>query len=246
MAVCGLGAIAYLLFKGVATADTLSGFLMAWGNTYGLLLIVLLMGHGLVEVPRQLWLISFPERQLQLLYFRATQIDVQLHDAVYDLEDAEKELERLQRAAQTTSNSVSRDQAKIELHLAAIQQTRDGFDVAAQGGDRAARVRTPVSITMSPTGKKSHRKGTLGELVTLHSRLRMGQEKVVAGRQQWDDLMRNVALVEMIISKQLPRPASVTTGPGSSAPRRFWTFVKLKVRVLLCMFEIQTCRSHLS
>ena len=90
MAICGMGAIAYLLFKGIATKDTLSGFLMAWGNTYGLMLIVLLLGHGLVEVPRQIWLISFPARQLQLLYFRATQIDTALYDALYDLEDAEK------------------------------------------------------------------------------------------------------------------------------------------------------------
>jgi hypothetical protein len=45
----------------------------------------------------------------------------------------------LQRAAAATSNSVSRDQAKIEVHLAAIQQTRDSFDLAAGGTDRTAR-----------------------------------------------------------------------------------------------------------
>jgi hypothetical protein len=43
-------------------------------------------------------------------------------------------------------------------------------------------------------GKKSHKKGTLGELITLHSRLRMGQEKVISGRQQWDGLMKKVMI----------------------------------------------------
>jgi hypothetical protein len=46
MAVGGMLAIVFLLWKGIASPDTLSGFLMAWGNTYGLMLIVLLMGHG--------------------------------------------------------------------------------------------------------------------------------------------------------------------------------------------------------
>ena len=49
-----------------------------------------------------------------------------------------------------------------------------------------------LSPASGAAGKKSKRKGTLGELVTLHSRLRMGQEKVVAGRQQWEDLMKKV------------------------------------------------------
>lgn len=47
---------------------------MALANTYGLLFIILLLGHGLVQVPRQLWETSFIDRELQRLYFAATQV----------------------------------------------------------------------------------------------------------------------------------------------------------------------------
>ncbi|KAG5189772.1 LMBR1-like membrane protein [Tribonema minus] len=230
MAVGGIAAVGYLLVRGIATKDTLSGFLMAWGNTYGLMLIVLLMGHGLVEVPRQLWITSFPERQLQLLYFRATQIDTSLYDAIYDLEDAEKEFEKIQRAHRSGGgDAMTREQAKMSLYIEAIQATRDKFDLSAAGNGRTAR---PAANNIdSPLPAKKAKKKQLtpvGELVSLHSRLRNGQEKVVAGRQRWEDLMNQVALLELIVSKQLPRPQSVTAGRGSNPLKRFATFVQLK------------------
>jgi hypothetical protein len=46
MCAAGAAAAAYLLLKGVATRHTIAAFFMAWGNTYGLMLCVLLMGHG--------------------------------------------------------------------------------------------------------------------------------------------------------------------------------------------------------
>lgn len=48
--------------------------MMALANTYGLLFIILLLGHGLIQVPRQLWETSFNVRELQRLYFVATQV----------------------------------------------------------------------------------------------------------------------------------------------------------------------------
>ncbi|CAM9441170.1 unnamed protein product, partial [Phaeothamnion confervicola] len=74
MGAASLAFIIYLLVSGKTHLTSLSGFLMAWGNTYGLMLIVLLLGHGLVEVPRKLWQNSFPDRELRLLYFRASQV----------------------------------------------------------------------------------------------------------------------------------------------------------------------------
>lgn len=61
MAAGGFLAIVYLLIRGIATKETLSGFLMAWGNTYGLILIVLLLGHG-VSFPRGLAVCEWCDR----------------------------------------------------------------------------------------------------------------------------------------------------------------------------------------
>lgn len=48
--------------------------MMALANTYGLLFIILLLGQGLIQVPRQLWETSFNDTELQRLYFKATQV----------------------------------------------------------------------------------------------------------------------------------------------------------------------------
>lgn len=48
--------------------------MMALANTYGLLFIILLLGQGLIQVPRQLWETSFNDKELQRLYFNATQV----------------------------------------------------------------------------------------------------------------------------------------------------------------------------
>lgn len=60
--------------SGQTSAGSVSGFMMALANTYGLLFIILLLGQGLIQVPRQLWETSFNDKELQRLYFNATQV----------------------------------------------------------------------------------------------------------------------------------------------------------------------------
>jgi hypothetical protein len=43
-------------------------------------------------------------------------------------------------------------------------------------------------------------------------------------------LSLQVIITEMIISGELPRPQSMTAGPGSNPIKRFITFLRLKVR----------------
>eukprot|EP00612_Vaucheria_litorea_P002644 CAMPEP_0171458550 /NCGR_PEP_ID=MMETSP0945-20130129/4184_1 /TAXON_ID=109269 /ORGANISM="Vaucheria litorea, Strain CCMP2940" /LENGTH=102 /DNA_ID=CAMNT_0011984381 /DNA_START=325 /DNA_END=630 /DNA_ORIENTATION=- len=81
----------------MTTANSLNGFILAWTNTYGLILIVLLMGYGLVEVPRQLWLKSDKEKLLRKLYFRTSQIDSELYDAKIELEELYEKFEETRK-----------------------------------------------------------------------------------------------------------------------------------------------------
>lgn len=53
--------VAYLLAQRYTLAGC-EGLLMALSNTYGLLFVVVLLGNGVVEVPRRLWNASFPEK----------------------------------------------------------------------------------------------------------------------------------------------------------------------------------------
>lgn len=56
-----IGFIIYLLAQRYTLAG-IAGFVMALGNTYGLLLVIVMLGNGVVEVPRSLWRASFPEK----------------------------------------------------------------------------------------------------------------------------------------------------------------------------------------
>lgn len=56
-----VGFIIYLLSQHYTLAK-IEGFLIALGNTYGLMIIVVLLGNGLVEVPRRLYLYSDPNQ----------------------------------------------------------------------------------------------------------------------------------------------------------------------------------------
>ena len=60
--------------------------LMAIGNTYGLLLVALLLGYGLVDVPRTMWRKSMPESELRRSHIMAGAADEALFEAVWELQ----------------------------------------------------------------------------------------------------------------------------------------------------------------
>ena len=56
-------------------------------NTWGLFLLVLLLGYGLVEVPRTLWNNSKRGHLLQFTYFKIAKLSVEKSEAEENLED---------------------------------------------------------------------------------------------------------------------------------------------------------------
>jgi hypothetical protein len=66
--------VVYLVSTSGGTFSQVIGFVMAMGNTYGVLLLTLLMGNGLVALPMHLWNLGDVDRGLRELYLsvRAT------------------------------------------------------------------------------------------------------------------------------------------------------------------------------
>lgn len=56
-------------------------------NTWGLFLLVLLLGYGLVEVPRSLWNASKRGHTLAYTYFKIAKLSVEKSEAEEALED---------------------------------------------------------------------------------------------------------------------------------------------------------------
>ena len=66
--VAGVIYVVYLASTSGGSLSQVIGFVMAMGNTYGVLLITLLMGNGLVALPMHLWRLGDVERGLRELY----------------------------------------------------------------------------------------------------------------------------------------------------------------------------------
>lgn len=81
--------IAFIIYLAVIhslDSKTLSGFLAAMGNMWGLLLIIVLMGYGVVAIPRIWWYKGEYSKALNYLHLKSVQIDEKRIDAAYELD----------------------------------------------------------------------------------------------------------------------------------------------------------------
>ena len=67
-AIAGVMYIIYMLATSRGSLSEVIGFMMAISNTYGVVLIIFLMGNGLAAVPRRLWQLSDDLDELRRLY----------------------------------------------------------------------------------------------------------------------------------------------------------------------------------
>uniref|UniRef100_A0A0N5ALM3 LMBR1 domain-containing protein 2 n=1 Tax=Syphacia muris TaxID=451379 RepID=A0A0N5ALM3_9BILA len=79
----------YVAFKGVSlNAEHLKVILISASNTWGLFLLVVLLGYGLIEVPRQLWQLGDRGYRLRKTYFDIDKLSTdknETEDTLYDV-----------------------------------------------------------------------------------------------------------------------------------------------------------------
>lgn len=71
-------------------------------NTWGLFLLVLLLGHGLVEVPRSLWHRAQPGHALCRTYFRAAKLSLERAEAQERLDDLLQQIQQVSSGLNST------------------------------------------------------------------------------------------------------------------------------------------------
>ncbi|GMH32963.1 hypothetical protein BSKO_00797 [Bryopsis sp. KO-2023] len=152
----GLGGIGLLIVivTGHLRMGTLPGFCIALANTFGLLVVVLLLGYGLVAVPKYVWQRSNPEIRLKWCLHRVGVLAGKLEDAI-------AELDRVCLVVQATKQQISKrdplrpfiDDIQEEMHASApkeLCQTRpvhDEFnDLSADDLEYATDIRQLASL----------------------------------------------------------------------------------------------------
>lgn len=83
------GLIAFIIYLAVVhslNGQTISAYLAAMGNMWGLLLIIILMGYGVVTIPRIWWYKGEYSKSLNYLHLKSVQLDEKRIDAAYELD----------------------------------------------------------------------------------------------------------------------------------------------------------------
>jgi len=71
-------------------------------NTWGLFWLVLLLGYGLVDIPRSVWRSSQPAPLLTRMYFKAAKLNAERSEAEENLEDFLESLQGALNSLQST------------------------------------------------------------------------------------------------------------------------------------------------
>ncbi|EPZ35123.1 LMBR1-like membrane protein domain-containing protein [Rozella allomycis CSF55] len=98
LGVVGLGFLIYLIaVVKLNTYQTLISFVMALSNAWGMLLLVMFLGYGLVEVPRSFWNKANKKAWLLRMQFEAPKVKEELDDSIGDYEDALAEIREMKK-----------------------------------------------------------------------------------------------------------------------------------------------------
>mmetsp|Transcript_5899 Transcript_5899/g.13016 ORF Transcript_5899/g.13016 Transcript_5899/m.13016 type:complete len:780 (-) Transcript_5899:165-2504(-) len=175
--------VVYVIWMVSSTGGSLSevvGFVMAMGNTYGILLITLLMGNGLVALPMNLWYLGDADRELKDLYLSAAGVEEGFHDARYELEDCEVEIAKAVAVVgrDSTPMHASADMVgTLHTKATAFEFSKRSRAHSYRGAGSLDRPLDDAVLT-----SKTH-------LVALHARLMAAQLRARASERRWRDLV---------------------------------------------------------
>lgn len=91
----GAGGLVYLLLRGGFTFGSMLTYAMAAGNLFGLLVLVVLLAHGIPELPKSCWRQRSLELKLRAALFRLALTRDKNEELFYSIEEKVADLKRL-------------------------------------------------------------------------------------------------------------------------------------------------------
>mmetsp|Transcript_7202 Transcript_7202/g.9381 ORF Transcript_7202/g.9381 Transcript_7202/m.9381 type:complete len:582 (+) Transcript_7202:74-1819(+) len=168
-----------------------AGYLVAAANCYGMLLIVLMIGYGIVDVPRELWLRANPAKQLRHLEFRAANVESCMLDAKCDLEDSIRSVNYFKSALQERQGMLT---PEFEFNSRIVYAKAD-----------AAKNLPGVIVTDSSYQSTVEEFSLSNEgLAELHYRLKRAIVMYERAVYQWEHLLTRSLELEAIVAEGSP------------------------------------------
>jgi len=85
IAVLGLAFVFYMVIKKQFTSKSLTAFLIAVSNAWGIFLIIMLFGYGLVAIPKSLWKEANLQNRQKYLEWNMSNLKDELEDKKAEL-----------------------------------------------------------------------------------------------------------------------------------------------------------------
>ncbi len=183
----GIVYIVYMMSTSAGSFSQVLAFMMAMGNTYGVLLITVLMGSGLVSLPKRLWAMSDSQEELRRLYLLAAPIEDSYQEARYELEDCELEVKKVSEMLEQSGPGSDLGQS-IGEYVEILKSKVANFTFAGRSSSRAFGKNHP-SLNRNYSSKF--------EMVALHQRLITAQLKARASEQRWRHLVKECKIYQV-------------------------------------------------
>lgn len=146
-------------------------------NTYGVLLITVLMGSGLVSLPKRLWNMADIDNELKRLYISALTVEEAYQESRYELEDCEVEVKKAVELLETAGPG-SAVANSVGSYIIQLKEKISNFNFAGRASTNAYLKSQHDSRTQPDYSDKK-------ALVALHAKLMKCQIKARASERRW-------------------------------------------------------------
>lgn len=203
--------------------------LMALGNTYGLLLVSLLLGYGLVDIPQKLWRQANPATELRRVQIMAGNSDEALYEAVWELQDCEALIDSAASKIGDYEENGNRVPMDMQYSycldkLLTLRKSTAVLDPELQrrrtgGQHRRNHERMRDNEDEDDDDSSLYNEESmpsLDYLASLNARLQAAQAAVVSEEQRWNALVQKSLLYKDLVENTVPRPTRVVAESDAS------------------------------
>eukprot|EP00929_Paragymnodinium_shiwhaense_P055139 TRINITY_DN27657_c0_g1_i3.p1 TRINITY_DN27657_c0_g1~~TRINITY_DN27657_c0_g1_i3.p1 ORF type:complete len:622 (-),score=79.39 TRINITY_DN27657_c0_g1_i3:96-1961(-) len=215
--VIGIVVICWLLIRGEIEGN-LEDWLIAASNAWGLLLLTVLMGFGLVAVPRHLWRLSNPRETLKGLYSKAVEFDesrlsrqFELQDAITQIRGEVTDVVANEPAAEHALRILKETLATAEGTHADLLARKPGLQGTNTSPPRMP-LRSPHGGTADAAAGAPLRQVNIANLGKLHLLLKKSALEARQAAHCWDSHVLHCILFEDLEDKEFQSAAQLVSG----------------------------------
>lgn len=225
----------YVLIRKRLTRDELVGFLVCLANVGGLLLVVLLLGYGLVEVPRRLWHRANHVVTMKEALYSASQ-------AWVELEEARERLSEVTAVVRHYSQSIA-NHDRLRPYMDLVEENLPQRDSEAAAASLDAPRASPLSAAalseLSLYQQMKERELNEDALAFLNQQLKAAVRNYSLMEYQWIEVADRAIESEDVVEYEANRTLPPTV--DSFSQRVLWKFRVFWLPSLLRGLAVVTC-----